>query len=393
MRKIRIGKDIKIRWGVTIGGVVADPSIHNLTLELKDPFGINVNTSPITLVGDMLETTFYGKDHKRVGYYKLTLWLNKGNEGQSVVDACDAFTLVSCSCDEGGEGNLDLEVVDVATASLDVGGSGGGGSGVSDYSLLSNKPRINKVVLNGNKTAEELGLQPKGDYEVIVKTITWDNTSNINDIKTPGLYYLKGERLNKSDNLPISNSNPGHTISARLSVLDSSISGTGAQKDKCITQILMLSNRTGQDGNAYIRTGSGVSLDSLKWSAWGKLQANQEVGQVYSLDSYIDNGIYSGVYTNGSTFAETFVMITINNYAAAGVFGQTRCVSQYKYSLNIDGSVTYKTRVGKGDTIVWGEWGENKSGEVDLSDYAKKEYVTQQIAATLGVINQQLEDI
>lgn len=80
------------------------------------------------------------------------------------MDACDAFTLVSCSCDEGGEGTLDLEVVDVATASLDVGGGSGGGSGVSDYALLSNKPRINDVVLNGNKTAEELGLQPKGDY-------------------------------------------------------------------------------------------------------------------------------------------------------------------------------------------------------------------------------------
>lgn len=112
----------------------------------------------------MLETTFYGKDHKRVGYYRLTLWLNKGKEGQSVVDACDAFKLVSCSCDEGGDSDLDLEVVDVATASLDVGGSSGGGSGVSDYALLSNKPKINDVVLNGNKTAEELGLQPKGDY-------------------------------------------------------------------------------------------------------------------------------------------------------------------------------------------------------------------------------------
>lgn len=164
MRKIRLGKDIKIRWGVTIEGEVADPAVYDLTLELRDSFGSAVEVAQPTLVDGLLETTFFGKDHKRTGAYRLTLWLNKGKEGQSVVDACDAFTLVSCSCDEGGEGDLDLEVVDVATASLDIGGSSGGGSGVSDYSLLSNKPRINDVVLNGNKTAEELGLQPKGEY-------------------------------------------------------------------------------------------------------------------------------------------------------------------------------------------------------------------------------------
>lgn len=164
MRKIRIGKDIKIRWGVTIDGVVADPVVYDLTLELRDAFGSTVEVAQPTLVDGLLETTFYGKDQKRTGAYRLTLWLNKGKEGQSVVDACDAFTLVSCSCDEGGEGDLDLEVVDVATASLDVGGGSGGGSGVSDYLLLSNKPSINKVILDGNKTAEELGLQPKGEY-------------------------------------------------------------------------------------------------------------------------------------------------------------------------------------------------------------------------------------
>lgn len=36
MRKIRIGKDIKIRWGVTIDGEVADPAVYDLTLELRE---------------------------------------------------------------------------------------------------------------------------------------------------------------------------------------------------------------------------------------------------------------------------------------------------------------------------------------------------------------------
>lgn len=165
MRKIRIGKDIKIRWAVLIEGEIADPAKHDLTLELRDGFGTACPISEMAFVDGAIEATYHGKEQKSKGAYRLTLWLNKGKEGQSVVDACDAFTLVSCSCDEGGDADLDLEVVDVATASLDIGGGGsGGGSGVGDYALLSNKPRINDIILNENKTAEELGLQPKGDY-------------------------------------------------------------------------------------------------------------------------------------------------------------------------------------------------------------------------------------
>lgn len=190
MRKIRLGKDIKIRWGVTIEGEVADPAVYDLTLELRDAFGSTVDVAQPSLVDGLLETTLFGKDQKRTGTYRLTLWLNKGKEGQSVVDACDAFTLVSCSCDEGGEGDLDLEVVDVETASLDVGGGSGGGSSVSDYALLSNKPSINKVVLNGNKTAEELGLQPKGDYALR------NELPEVPDMKDYAKIYDVNEALN-----------------------------------------------------------------------------------------------------------------------------------------------------------------------------------------------------
>lgn len=185
--RIRIGKDIKIRWCVLIEGEIADPA-HDLTLELRDAFGSAVEIAQPTLVDGLLETTFFGKDQKRTDAYRLTLWLNKGKEGQSVVDACDAFTLVSCSCDEGGDSDLDLEVVDVATASLDVGGGSGGAGGVSDYALLSNKPKINDIVLNGNKTAEELGLQTKGDYALRSEL---PEVPNMND-------YAKVEDVNKA---------------------------------------------------------------------------------------------------------------------------------------------------------------------------------------------------
>lgn len=192
-------------------------------------------------------------------------------------------------------------------------------------------------------------------------TVEWDSASCIDSFVTAGVYNITGERLSASDGLPIANSNPGHTIRARLTVLDSSIAGTGDSHDKCVTQVLTLSNRTGGDGDVYIRTGRASIKNQLAggtgWEPWGKLQQNIEVGQVTSLNSFTGNGIYSGVYTNGSTFFETFVMVVINNYAVAGATGQVRSISQFKYALNVDGTFSYKTRIGHGNTgIEWGSW-------------------------------------
>ena len=191
--------------------------------------------------------------------------------------------------------------------------------------------------------------------------VDWDASSCVDTFITAGIYNISGERLNVKDGLPIANSNPGHTIKARLVVLDSSISGTGDTDDKCITQILTLSNRTGGDGDVYIRTGRAHSTKVLAggsgWEPWGKLQQNIEVGQVTSLDGYIDNGMYSGVYTDGTSFFQTFVMVVINNYAVADKTGNVRSVSQFKYALNVDSTFSCKTRTGHGSTgISWGEW-------------------------------------
>lgn len=192
-------------------------------------------------------------------------------------------------------------------------------------------------------------------------TVEWDSASCIDSFVTAGVYNISGERLNVKDGLPIANSNPGHTISARLTVLNSSITGTGDSDDKCVTQILTLSNRTGGDGDVYIRTGHAHSTNMLVggagWEPWSKLQQNVQVGQVASLDGYIDNGMYSGVYTDGSTFFETFVMVVINNYLVAGATGQVRSISQFKYALNVDGTFSYKTRTGQGSSVIeWGSW-------------------------------------
>ena len=205
--------------------------------------------------------------------------------------------------------------------------------------------------------AEELGEIAAG----LGKSIVWGSGTHADAFVTAGTYNIKGERTVSTDGLPIDNAAPGNTINAKLVVLDSSISGNGANDDKCITQILTLSNRTGGDGEIYVRTGCASSKNQLAggygWEQWAKLQQNVQVGQVASLNSYIENGMYSGVYTNGNGEVETFVMVVINNYAVAGANGKVRSVSQFKYALALDGTFSYRSRSGQGNTgISWGEW-------------------------------------
>lgn len=40
----------------------------------------------------------------------------------------------------------------------------GSGNGTSNYEYLFNKPQVNGVTLLKNKSLDELGIQPKGDY-------------------------------------------------------------------------------------------------------------------------------------------------------------------------------------------------------------------------------------
>lgn len=58
---------------------------------------------------------------------------------------------------------------------------GSGGSGTSNYNDLENKPKINGVVLEGNKTSGELGLTGDKTYVHHQSTpaLVWDITHNL----------------------------------------------------------------------------------------------------------------------------------------------------------------------------------------------------------------------
>jgi hypothetical protein len=154
---------------------------------------------------------------------------------------------------------------------------------------------ISKILLDGNTYNIKDSVARPID-------VNWNWNSDIDSFKTPGVYDIYGERTNSEDNLPINNASSGHSISAKLFVLASTLQP--ANNEICITQVLMLSNRLGGEGNMYIRTYNENNGIENGWSVWGKLQTNIEVGLIDStqLREFIDNGIYSGVVTGAANF-------------------------------------------------------------------------------------------
>lgn len=135
MRLFRIGKTLKIRWSILSVGTPEPLTGRDLTLEISSGNRVRA-TLPFVADGNVAEAVFQGTDQRYVGPYTVTMWENLGKEGQTVVDRCDAFCLVSRSCEEAKDGSdedPDLEIM-----SLDLGTSNfeAGVPGSSAYELF-----------------------------------------------------------------------------------------------------------------------------------------------------------------------------------------------------------------------------------------------------------------
>lgn len=125
MKRIRIGKDIHVSWEVTVDGIHRDLSVLDLSLVLGNELAGTEQSLPFTTDFDKVLAEYPGTAQGNTGVYRLTLWLNKGSEGQSVLDNSDAFQLVSRTEMEGGEddNNLTTETVELS-GNLEVNPSG-----------------------------------------------------------------------------------------------------------------------------------------------------------------------------------------------------------------------------------------------------------------------------
>lgn len=115
-----------------------------------------VETSPE--YGGALAKLRPGKD----GIIYLDLTLPRGPQGFAGFDGKDAKingrNVVTL------EAGKNIKLDESIDGTITISAKGGGSGGTSDYEDLDNLPQVNSVELIGNKTSNDLGLQPAGDY-------------------------------------------------------------------------------------------------------------------------------------------------------------------------------------------------------------------------------------
>ena len=181
MKRIRIGKDICIRWDITTDGAAIPLEGRDLRVEIKSPFRV-VSNIPFRVDGNTIIITYYGKEQKWVGEYSVTLWENKGKQGQNVVDAIKAFELVKTSPEEDDfeNGDIQVESIDLGTANLEIlsGGAPVTPGESPDLSALQMKvdsnttsiSKINKELDNKDSEIADINTQLNDHEERLVYT-------------------------------------------------------------------------------------------------------------------------------------------------------------------------------------------------------------------------------
>lgn len=118
--KIRIGKDINIRWEILTDGEPRPLEGRTLALYIQD-YTRRRTEIPFTRDGNALLVSLRAAQLTRLGEYVLTLVENEDEEGQTAVDAKPAFTLVEYTTEEDDSPaapELDVEQVRLETANL-----------------------------------------------------------------------------------------------------------------------------------------------------------------------------------------------------------------------------------------------------------------------------------
>lgn len=109
MQKIRIGKDIRVRWRILTNGADAPLEDRDLRLEIVDFYDRRAHDFRIE-GGNIVVFVFAGPEQRHLGRHTFTLWENRGKEGQTVVDSCSGVELVPTTCREACGGLEPCEV-------------------------------------------------------------------------------------------------------------------------------------------------------------------------------------------------------------------------------------------------------------------------------------------
>ena len=137
MKKKRKGNDIRVNWAIVDGaGHEYNLEGKNLILSVMCHLG-DVPYGDLTIEGNVISFTVFGKDQRAHGRYSAMLVENRGEEGMKTLDIADAFELVPYSNMEGGSdrcSHLSTETVDLLSEVV-VGVPGPRGFSLYDYAV------------------------------------------------------------------------------------------------------------------------------------------------------------------------------------------------------------------------------------------------------------------
>ena len=167
--------------------------------------------------------------------------------------------------------------LDQEGSTLTINSTGGGGGGTSDYTDLTNKPSINNVTLDGNKSLSSLGIQPAGNYalESEIPDVSNFVTNTVNDLVN---YYTKTETFTKQE--------VNNLISA-ITTMDIQVVQTLPTQDISTTTIYLVPKTTAETNDAY----DEYIYVSNNWEHIGSTEVD--------LTNYVTNTDYATTSTGG----------------------------------------------------------------------------------------------
>lgn len=133
MKRIRIGNDIHLSWTILRNGEPEDFGDKNVEVQLIHTLSHTFIPIEWGINENVIEFDFFGKDQKRTGAYKVILTENRGEEGMSTLDNCEAFYLVDHTCKERNDDTCGCLKVQSVSLTGEFALSGGAGIAGSRY--------------------------------------------------------------------------------------------------------------------------------------------------------------------------------------------------------------------------------------------------------------------
>lgn len=115
MKRIRIGNDIQVSWGITTNGKQIELKKENLQVQLV-VYNRAINISDFSVIGNVISFKFLAESQKYCGVYTVVCRI-ESEDSYNSVDRTDAFELVPHTEDEEGrdEPNVAIEVITLRT--------------------------------------------------------------------------------------------------------------------------------------------------------------------------------------------------------------------------------------------------------------------------------------